>query len=55
MFAQGGAVGLGREGKFLSAKSNTEEKMWILQEKLSTGEGQPSAGRALGMGTQVVI
>lgn len=38
VLAQGGAVGLGREGKVMNAKSNTGKRMWILQEKPATGE-----------------
>lgn len=34
----GGALGLGREGKFQGAKSNTGKRMQILQEKLCGGE-----------------
>lgn len=34
----GGALGLGREGKFQGAKSNTGKRMQILQEKLHGGE-----------------
>ena len=30
-------MGLGREGEFLHAKSNTGETMWVLQEKPSSG------------------